>query len=95
MRWSAVAWVETIYHARRLFAAQLTVSDSTSAYGEFTVHRIKTRLSYKCFDVLTHQIIAAGSSKAEARGENVSDVTDEALGETVRELSRGSIYRLK
>jgi hypothetical protein len=95
MQWSSVSWVETIYHARRLFAAQLIVTDSELPYGEFTVHKVKTRLSYKCFDVVTHQMIAAGSYKAEARGEDASDATDNALGETVRNLASGSVYRLR
>lgn len=87
MAWQKVAWVDRVYHARRLFAAQLVVTDSALPYGNFQVHQIKTRLSYKCYDVVTHEMIAAGSVAAKSRGEDASEVTDEALGAAIKTLA--------
>ncbi len=94
MAWQSVSWVERVYHARRLFAAQLVVTESSQPYGEFQVHQIKTRLSYKCYDVVTHQMIAAGSVAGKSRGEDVSDVTDEALAAAIKSLAPSAGRRL-
>lgn len=95
MAWESVSWVERIYHARRLLAARLEVTDSSLPYGQFEVHQIKTRLSYKCFDVVTHRMIAAGSASGKSRGEDVSDSTDEALESSVKSLVATAAYRLR
>jgi hypothetical protein len=95
MEWSSVSWVETVYNARRLFAAKLILSDFSEPYGQYEVHKIKTRLSYKCFDVSSHQIIAAGSSKGEAVGEDVSDITDDALNDAIKNIASNAAYRMK
>jgi hypothetical protein len=95
MAWQRVSWVERVYHARRLFAAQLVVKDSSLPYGEFQVHQVKTRLSYKCFDVVTHEMIAAGSVAGRSRGEDVSDATDEALAAAIKTLAPGAGRSLK
>ncbi|MBD5653885.1 MAG: hypothetical protein IAI50_01740 [Candidatus Eremiobacteraeota bacterium] len=95
MAWESVSWVERTYHGRRLLAVQVVVTDSSLPYGEFTVHQIKTRLSYKCFDVTTHQMIAAGSNSAKSRGEDVTDVTDQALESAVRTLAASAANRMK
>ena len=94
MAWESVSWVERVYHARRLFAAQLVVTDSSLPYGDFQVHQIKTRLSYKCYDVVTHEMIAAGSIAGKSRGEDVSDVTDDALAAAIRTLAPAAGRRL-
>jgi hypothetical protein len=94
MAWQSVSWVDRVYHARRLFAAQLAVTDSSLPYGEFTIHQIKTRLSYKCYDVVTHEMIAAGSVIGKSRGEDVSDVTDDALAEAIKVLAPAAGRRL-
>lgn len=95
MAWESVSWVERTYHARRLFAAQLVITDTSLPYGEFQVHQIKARLSYKCFDVSTHEMIVAGSNSAKVRGEDVSDTTDEAIESSVKTLAASSVSRLK
>jgi hypothetical protein len=95
MEWSSVSWVETIYNARRLFAAKLVVSDFSEPYGQYEVHKIKTRLSYKCFDVSSHRMIAAGSSKGSAIGEDVSDITDDALNDAIKNIASNAAYRMK
>jgi hypothetical protein len=94
MAWQSVSWVERVYHARRLFAAQLVVTHSSLPYGDFEVHQIKTRLSYKCYDVVTHEMIAAGSIAGKSRGEDVSDVTDAALAAAIKTLAPAAGRRL-
>jgi hypothetical protein len=94
MAWESVSWVERVYHARRLFAVQVVVTDNVLPYGAFQVHQIKVRLSYKCYDVETHELVAAGSKSGQARGEDASDATDEALGSAVKELVASAAFRL-
>ena len=94
MAWESVSWVERVYHARRLFAAQVVVTDSTLPYGAFQVHQTRVRLSYKCYDVETHELVAAGSKNARAQGEDVTDAIDEALASAIKESVASAASRL-
>jgi len=92
--WASVSWIESVYHARRLFAAQLEVRDASLPYGEFKVHDVTTRLSYRCYDVVTHQTLAAGSVSASARGEDAADCTDDAVASAIKSLAPTAATRL-
>jgi hypothetical protein len=92
--YSSIAWVTTTYHAERLFVVAATLSVSSLPYGEFTVYGTRARCSYRCFDVVSKRIVAAGSSLGTARSEDADGAQETALHLGLLSVAREAARRL-
>jgi hypothetical protein len=92
--YSSIAWVTATYHAERLLMVAATLSASSLPYGEFTVYGVRARCSYRCFDVVSKRIVAAGSSLGTARSEDADGAQETALHLGLLSVARGAARRL-
>jgi hypothetical protein len=77
--YAALVWVTAVYHAERLLVASAVVNGSSLPYEGFTVYNARARCSYRCFDVVSKRIVAAGSALGTSRSEDVDEAGEDAL----------------
>jgi len=72
-----------------------TKLDSTSLpYGQFTVYVVRATSAYRCFDTGSKSIIAAGTARGEARGEDGALAMEQAGNSSLLALARAAAPKL-
>lgn len=92
--YSALSWVTVRYHAQRLMAVNVRFTANALPYGAFTVYNVRARCSYRCFNVLSKTIVAAGSGLGTGRAEDVTQAQEDAMHAGLLEIARVSAARL-
>ncbi|MGB6985415.1 MAG: hypothetical protein WBD74_05480 [Candidatus Aquilonibacter sp.] len=91
---NGIAWVEAHYHTRRAMFIETHISASSLPYGDFTVHMVRATSAYRCFDTSTRAVIAAGTARGEARGEDLDTATQQAGNRSLQTLAADAASKL-
>lgn len=92
---SRVAWIETKYGAPQALFARVRINVTSLPYGEFTVHQVRSVCSFRCMDVRTHEVIKAGRTNAERRGEDLEHVQGLAANDAIISSARAAAASLR
>jgi len=90
----SVSWISRSYHSSRALFANISFHDVELPYGDFQVHTITARCSFRCMNVSDYTIVKAGSFREERRGEDELSVASEAANAAMLSMARSAASAL-
>ncbi|HTV74483.1 MAG TPA: hypothetical protein VME66_12375 [Candidatus Acidoferrales bacterium] len=93
--YASLVWVTAVYHAERLLVANALVNGSSLPYEGFTVYNARARCSYRCFDVVSKRIVAAGSTLGTSRSEDADEAGEDAMHDGLSAIAKEAAPALR
>jgi hypothetical protein len=89
------SWIEETFGSSRAMFVRIRLDETSAPYGDFEVTSVRVVASYRCMDVGSGTVVAAGSFRATQRGEDAAAARERAINESLLQLARSSAPRLR